>query len=1057
MPQPAKNTITLTKFGIMIAAILAFGVFVRVGALDRMALHHDESIHALHSYNLYEGNASPCWYDPTYHGPFLYHFGALFFLLFGDNDFTARLPFVSFGVLMLYFIWRLRPWVGTSGMTACLLLAASSPVLTYFSRFARNDIYMGTMALGIVLFALEYLRSRRAGDLVWMSFFLVLMYCCKENSLMYGFTFGSFVVFYGIYYVWNSPKEEKKSSLSDIFTVRSPFVHILSLYALFTFAAFSLVFYVTHKEQFKLRSNQLRVQGGEESFSIGVLRSTWNEYVGGHWKVVPFWTIASIVGVVVLFVLFAWLYRKFRTAPEEGSLLSRLSRRYLLVLVCVLVILFVYSFLFTTMGTNPSGMKAGTVDYLLYWMGQQFNPRISGPADYYIPRLLVYEACSVFFAVLAFFFYLLSGLGWVNFCAFLVAFLGIVYTYCIVILGNSSLKDFSSYYVLFFSACIAIAIFLFNNIVKLFSCAPPELMEEKEKETQKSLEKEENRGISADGFRLFLIYWSVLSLLIYAMLEEKVPWLLTPQALPLVLLAGTFIGDVWDYLGPGVLRGVFVCVAGLFVVYEARTDIMLNLYQNDDPREIIVYTQSDHIIKSVADEMIRGAHTLGAEYLPPNPVKYLAALQGNAQWPYYWYLRHYRVMPAIGIPDKSNDYPYILIDENYEQRMKIWGEGKYAKRKLKHRVWWPYETKDRLSLQQVFPFDYGRMGAINSQSEAWKAFWKYIIYRQVWSSPGSTDVLFYARTPLIAPEPAPQVPDAYKQPPRPLQVIQMAGGVRGSDNGQFNEPRGVALSPDEKKLYVLDSRNGRIQVFDAETLQFIGVFGGPGTQPGAFEINKFDGPNGGLGVGPDGSIFATDTWQNDFGRINHYNPEGQAANPIILPPGENFYSPRGLAVSPQDGSLYVADTGNKRIVKFNPAGGFGGVIVKSDLNEPVGVAISPQGVIYVCDVAGKRIVAFNSAGQFVRQWQIFGWNSPNVEWIEPYIAIDAKGFVYVSDSTTNTIYRFDPTGQNVAQGGGEGSGLGQLNSPKGLAIDSKGFLYIADSMNHRVVKARFPG
>ncbi|MBZ0255235.1 TIGR03663 family protein, partial [bacterium] len=94
------------RVALIVAAIALFGAFLRLYQLDYMAFHHDESIHAYYAHQLYQGNMTAYRYDPTYHGPFLYHYGALFFMLFGDSDAAARLPFVSFGLLMMFFVWR---------------------------------------------------------------------------------------------------------------------------------------------------------------------------------------------------------------------------------------------------------------------------------------------------------------------------------------------------------------------------------------------------------------------------------------------------------------------------------------------------------------------------------------------------------------------------------------------------------------------------------------------------------------------------------------------------------------------------------------------------------------------------------------------------------------------------------------------------------------------------------------------------------------------------------------------------------------------------------------
>ncbi len=1057
MSSSPKETIPVTRLGLAVCAIVLFGAFVRLYDLDRMAYHHDESIHAYYAHQFYKGNYQHT-YDPTYHGQFLFHFGGLFFVLFGDYDYVGRLPYVCVGIFMFYLVWRLRPWIGTSGALACLLLTATSPTLIYFSRFARNDIYMAAWAAGLVLFALEYFRSRRGGHLAGMALFLALLYCTKENSYMTGFMLGSFVTLYGVFYYFSYQAEIRKKALYEIFAERAPFVKVLTLYGLFSAAAFSLVFWQTTREDFKNYAQQLRGAWGTPDLTIGILRETWNRFNEAHPRLIPLWVAGSALAVAGLFLLFAYLRRTASDTPREGSWFTRLAKNNLPVLCAVLVAFAVYAFLFTNMGHYPAGMKAGVVDYLLYWMGQQgMQPRIAGPPDYYLPRLLLYEPVMIFFAALAFVVYTWKAFGPAHFAAFQIAFWASVYTYGKVVLLKSG-NPLSIVLMWFIAVCIAIGIVLARKMAGLFSFIPAGLL------NQEPAGEEGESRFSPDGLRIFFLYWSVLSLLIYALLNEKVPWLMVHQVQPLALLAGVFIGDLWDAVPAGWLRKFYTVVLGLFLVYAMRTGVQLNLLRPDDPRELMVYTQTGHFVKEVVREIREGAERLGPEYMPPHPSKLIAAFQGESQWPYYWYFRNYMITPTDGMPPAN--IPYAVVDTGLEDNMKVWAKGQYTKRRVKHRLWWPPPPADRLgtpALMHELPFNYALRRNL-PPSEGWRMLWNYILYRQVWDpqdpsiQPSSTDTLFYAKTPLIAPEETLQVAQGYEKPAVPLAVVKMAGQF-GSELGQFNEPRGVALSPDEKLLYVLDARNGRIQVFDTD-LNFVGYFGGPGT--GLGELRVFyqygNGPNGGIGTGPDGTIYVTDTWAEGNGRINRYNASGQPLPPLAPPPADSFYFPRGLAVT-KEGVVYVTDTGKHRVVKFNPDGTYAGAVIQGVLQEPVGITLGLDGLLYICDVGMKRVAAFTAQGRFVRQLSLLGWKVSNdaaLSWIEPYVAVDAKGFVYATDSTTNTVHRFEPGGKAVTQAGGEGNGPGQLRGPKGITVDGQGNLYIADSYNHRVVKARFP-
>lgn len=87
----------------------------------------------------------------------------------------------------------------------------------------------------------------------------------------------------------------------------------------------------------------------------------------------------------------------------------------------------------------------------------------------------------------------------------------------------------------------------------------------------------------------------------------------------------------------------------------------------------------------------------------------------------------------------------------------------------------------------------------------------------------------------------------------------------------------------------------------------------------------------------------------------------------------DFKEPQDLCVAP-DGLIYVADTGNNRIVVLNENMTDTVRIIdvferegKEDtFNQPYGVCVSESGYLYVADSANKRIVVLTLEGEFVR-------------------------------------------------------------------------------------------
>ena len=131
-------------------------------------------------------------------------------------------------------------------------------------------------------------------------------------------------------------------------------------------------------------------------------------------------------------------------------------------------------------------------------------------------------------------------------------------------------------------------------------------------------------------------------------------------------------------------------------------------------------------------------------------------------------------------------------------------------------------------------------------------------------------------------------------------------GHRGGAPGEFNFPTNVFVDA-RGRLYVTDTMNFRIQVFDTEGV-FINEFGTQGDTPGSLNRPK------GVGVDSEGHIYVVDSSFNNF---QTFDAEGQLllfVGSVGRGPGE-FFLPAGLYVDDHD-LIYVADQGNARVQVF---------------------------------------------------------------------------------------------------------------------------------------------
>jgi sugar lactone lactonase YvrE len=189
-------------------------------------------------------------------------------------------------------------------------------------------------------------------------------------------------------------------------------------------------------------------------------------------------------------------------------------------------------------------------------------------------------------------------------------------------------------------------------------------------------------------------------------------------------------------------------------------------------------------------------------------------------------------------------------------------------------------------------------------------------------------------------------------------------------------------------------------------------------------------------------------------------PDGQL---IIGKPGGGrgqFSAPAALAVD-GEGNLYVADSGNHRIQKFDGDGHFMGLFGTpgggdGQFNEPWGLAVDAEGNIYVADTWNHRIQKFDSSFRFQKAWGgpflEVGEREPEpLEFFGPRsIAIDAEGDLWVVDTGNKRVVKFSPDGDFLAQYGGPGSGPGQFDEPVGIAIAPLGEILVADTWNRRI-------
>ncbi len=221
-----------------------------------------------------------------------------------------------------------------------------------------------------------------------------------------------------------------------------------------------------------------------------------------------------------------------------------------------------------------------------------------------------------------------------------------------------------------------------------------------------------------------------------------------------------------------------------------------------------------------------------------------------------------------------------------------------------------------------------------------------------------------------------------------------AGAAGSSGNGALNllYPGRVAVRG--SYVYVADTQNSRIQIWNRALTARVGSFGSVGT-----------------GVG-------------------------------------QFNQPNGLAVDRAAARLFVADTYNNRIVVLGVNNGTGALTYQTSIvsvvafDRPRGVAVNSTGTVYVANTLGNNIQVFSP--DFTQAGFIWGFYEPQG------VAVDAGGRVYVADTKDDLIAVYEGDGTWVADYGTSGSGAGQFSRPADVQIGIGGRVYVADMNNHRL-------
>ena len=1083
LDRPVFSDLKISWETVIFGLIIILAVISRFYDLGARVISHDETSHVYYAWRLFRGMGYS--HDPITHGPFQFHFLALVYFLLGDSDFTARIPAALTSIAAILFLWRYRRYLGRWGTLAAAAMTLISPFMLYYGRYVRNEAFVALFGVISLWAILRYLETSQPRYLYWLTGATVLHFTAKETAFIYT---AQAMIFLGLVYIyrlarrtWQNPQYRR------IFFTALLLAGFLLVTA-FTFQAVS----PSPPENADGTSGPplafllpLALSGAALLIAliVSILGYGWDKL-----KALPSFSAMLLLGTLVLPQLAPFPSRMLDWNPLDysppgmvrtGLLIAALSVVAVLIgllwnprewLINAAIFYIPFTILYTTVFTNGPGFFTGLVGSLGYWLDQQGVERGSQPWYYYwLIQIPIYEYLPA-----------LGSLG------------------ALIAGAVHKLKD---------------------RTTDLFSDTTPQ------------------RKTQAPVFAL-LSFWVLTSLIAYPIAGEKMPWLTVHIAFPMILLAGWGINLLVEHFryrefrdnrgwltmglivvflvaasttiislaspdGPfqgqklGQLRETSTFFTSLlitagsgaalwfvlqkwslkqFLISTALVSILLlsvltaqsavhAAYINyDSPHEYLVYAHGARGVKEALGQIeeisLRTTDGLALE----------VAFDNETTYPYWWYLRNYSNQRYYAeSPTRDlRTAPVILVgNDNYSKLEPVVGNAYYQFDY--NRIVWPN--------QDYYNLDWKRLWNAISNSEMRQAIFQiwlnrdYDQYAQVtgkdfslanWSP--ADEMRLYIRKDIAA--------KVWNYGPTDLEFSEIeADPYQGKgidlnpdlilDQVNLNQPRNLAVAEDGT-LYVLDTGNHRVLhlTTQGDVLHSWGTFSAEEGQIGP--EGTFNEPWG-IDLGPEGSVYIADTWNH---RIQKFDAEGnfltswgvfgQRESP------DAFWGPRDVAVDEQ-GHVYVSDTGNKRIAVFDSAGNFitdfgQGGLGNSEFAEPVGLALDNQGNLYVADTWNQRIQVFRPdengiARLFRTKWDILGWFGQSLE-NKPYLAVDDQNQVYVSDPEGPRILSFTTEGEFLYYWGEEGQA--NLNLPVGLAAGGRGGIWVTDPKNNRLLRYPAP-
>jgi predicted membrane-bound mannosyltransferase/DNA-binding beta-propeller fold protein YncE len=1011
---------SLTWEHLIFALIILFAIVTRFYDLGVRVMSHDETQHTYFSWLFYKGNGYQ--HTPLTHGPLQFHLIALSYALFGDSDFAARIPHALASVLSVLFLWNYRRYLGRSGVLAAAFLMVISPFMVYYGRYARNEALVVLFGLVTIWAILRYLETGQTRYMLTLTAATALHFATKETSFIYTAQALLFLTILLIQRVTNRPWRKPIFFRPFLITVIIGFLLIGTGFSVGVVnatmqegqAAESLSqipsFLIFFPEILGLICFVIAALLGIRGLGLAAIRRERAFH------------LAMLLGLLVLPQLTPFPVNYLGWNPLDYSTEGMLRTATVLIPMILLTIglgiwwnwrLFllnmavfyaIFTIFYTSMFTYGGGFFTGLIGSLGYWLEQQGVQRGSQPWYYYLLiQIPIYEYLPFLGAILA-------------------AAILLVERFRNWIANQPASPDTS------LESTETIDL----DVNDADDPLPIPLVVEKQKFPE--TDPQSAPVLSLLGF------WAFTSLAAYTIAGEKMPWLTVHITLPFILLAGWGLGKLIEQIqwrqffkqnGVLVLVLVFLFTRSLNSAFELIARVVSNgLVLPPDWPGLVAYTLFALVAGAVLFYLLRGW----------SPVQFAqVTILGLFLLMSFWTART-TIQATYWNYDYAEDFLVYAHSSSSNKLITKQLED------LSRRVY------ENLSLGVA----YDNSDGAGDPGAAWPLTWylRNFTNTRAYGPEVTRDLLQY---PIIIASDRnwdkvePLIKDTYEM----FEYIRMVWPIQDYFNLTQERISQALNSPDMRAALMDIWRDRDYRAYASLTQQDLSRTNWPVSRRMRLYIRK-DISNqvwdrGSAPVTIDLPVDPYASGQVDLSAQTILG--GQGTDPGLL------QNPRGIALAP-DGTLYVADTGNHRIQRFDQNGevlatwgsfsgsdaSLSGQAETGTFNEPWGIAVGPDGAIYVADTWNNRIQKFSPEGEFIRAWGTFGQGeTPESFWGPRAVAVDAQSRVFVSDTGNKRVVVFDSDGIALS--------VIKLdfNEPVGLAAGQDGLLYIADTWNQQIV------